>query len=114
MKKILVAILITVIATSICWHMLTATRRAVDKMWLMSAVKAPGGMALEEINTDLAQGRHEAAKAKLELLRSQWSRFESEKDFRGEGIGNIMVEFSRLPNGEAESNTEPADASDGK
>ena len=106
MKKTLVTIIVTAIVTSIFWHVVTSVRRAVDAMWLESAVKAPGRMAFDEILDDLAAGRHEAARAKLDVLRTQWRRFESEDDFRGEGIGNILLEFPGLPNGEAEESAE--------
>jgi len=108
MKKTLVTILMTAIVTSICWHVVTTVRRTVDAVWLESAVKAPGRMAFDEILDDLAAGRHEAARRKLDVLRTQWRRFEAEDDFRGEGIGRILVKFSRLPNGEAEEGTESA------
>jgi len=62
----------------------------------MSAVKAPGQMALDAIEADLQAGQLEIAKSKLAALRKQWSAFEGEGGFRGQAIGNIMVAFSQI------------------
>ncbi len=69
----------------------------------MSAVKAPGRMALGEIEADLFAGRSDTAKMKIAALRKQWAVFESETEFRGQAIGNIMVTFGRI-----EATAEPA------
>ena len=72
-------------------------RRSVEKLWLISAVKAPGRMALDEIVTELQRGDVASATTKLQILKSEWDRFEKEDELSGVGIGNIMVEFSRTP-----------------
>jgi hypothetical protein len=53
-------------------------------------------MALDSIEADLQAGRVEIAKSKLAALRKKWSVFESEVGFRGQAIGNIMVDFSQI------------------
>jgi len=73
----------------------------------MSAVKAPGRMALVDIQTDLHAGRWDLATAKLEALRKQWAVFEGEHGFRGHAIGNIMVTFGQIESAaETNNNTE--------
>jgi hypothetical protein len=62
----------------------------------MSAVKAPGRMALDSLDADLQAGRVEIAKSKLAVLQKQWSVFESEGGFGGQAIGDIMVAFSQI------------------
>ena len=96
MKRTILTILITCLATSLCWHFVGSLRRGIEGLWLMSAVKAPGRMALDSIEADLQAGRLEIAKSKLAALRKQWSVFESEGGFRGEAIGNITVTFSQI------------------
>ena len=97
MKRIIIAIAVAVAITSLCWSIATGMRRGVEKLWLISAVKAPGRMALDEISTDLQRGDVATATTKLQILRSEWDRFEKEDGLSGAGIGNIMVEFSRAP-----------------
>ncbi len=69
---------------------------------MISAVKAPGRMALDEIVTELQRGDVASATTKLQILKSEWDRFEKEDGLSGVGIGNIMVEFSRTPAPEKE------------
>jgi hypothetical protein len=92
-------ILITVAATSLFWSGWDAIHWigvGKERLWLMSAVKAPGRMALDEIQDDLSSGRCESAKLKVEALKRQWAVFESEVGFKGQAIGNIMEIFSQL------------------
>ena len=96
MKRTILTILIACLVTSLCWHVAESLRRDIEGLWFMSAVKAPGRMALDSIETDLQAGRIEIAKSKVASLRKQWSVFESEAGFRGEAIGNIMVTFSKI------------------
>jgi len=96
MKRTFVTILITVMVTSFCWYFATGLRRSVERLWLMSAVKAPGRMALGEIEADLLGGRSDVAKAKIAALKKQWDVFESEEGFSGQAIGNIMVTFAQI------------------
>ena len=102
MKKILIAIAITAAVTSLCWHITEGMRIGIERLWLMSAVKAPGLMALEEIDTDLQRGNVAVATAKLQILIAEWRRFREENTLSGAGIGNIMVEFSHIPAPEEE------------
>ena len=97
MKRIIIAIAVAAAITSLCWSIATGLRRGVEKLWLISAIKAPGRMALGEIATDLQRGDVATATVKLQILRSEWDRFEKEDGFSGAGIGNIMVEFSPPP-----------------
>jgi hypothetical protein len=102
MKKTIAIIAITAAITSICWSIATGMRFGVEKLWLISAVKAPGRMALDEIVTDLQRGDVAAATTKLQILRSEWDRFEKEDGPSGAGIGNIMLQFSRATAPETE------------
>ena len=97
MKKIIAIIALTAVITSLCWYIATSMRRSIEELWLISAVKAPGRMALQEMATDLQRGDVAAATAKLQILRSEWDRFEKDDGLSGVGIGNIMVDFSRVP-----------------
>jgi hypothetical protein len=96
MKRTLITILVTFIITSLCWYIGTELRRGVEGLWLTSAVKAPGRMALEKIESDLNASRFEPAKAKLVALKKQWAAFERETGFHGQAIGNIMVTFGQI------------------
>jgi hypothetical protein len=96
MRRTFITILISVLVTSLCWYVVGSLRRGVAGLWLMSAVKAPGRMALDEIEADLQAGRIEIAKSKIAAFRKQWVVFESEHGFRGQAIGDIMVRFRRM------------------
>ena len=91
--------LVVIFTAAVTW--ITASvvhggRRGVERLWLISAVKVPGRMALGEIQTDLNAGRYALAKAKVDIFRDTWQRFASGPDsFRGSGIGDIMVAFSK-------------------
>ena len=98
MKKTIIAIVITTVITFVGWDVATGLHRGRDKLWLMSAVTAPARLALDEISSDLDHGDYAMARMKLEAFRTQWKRFESENSFSSQALGNIMVEFSRLPN----------------
>ena len=80
----------------------------VERLWLISAVKAPGRMAIEDIQSDMAAERYQLAKAKIDLLADTWHRFDSGSDsFRGSGIGDIMVIFSKLDTNSVTSKIHP-------
>ena len=96
MKRTILTILIACLVTSLCWSVAESLRRDIEGLWFMSAVKAPGRMALDSIEADLQAGRVEIAKSKIASLRKQWSVLESEAGFRGEAIGNIMVTFPKI------------------
>lgn len=96
MRRTFITILISVLLTSLCWYVVGALRRGVEGFWLMSAVKAPGEMALEEIEADLQAGRLEVAKTKIAALKRQWTLFNSEDGFKGKAIGNIMLIFGQI------------------
>jgi hypothetical protein len=83
MKRTLITILITILVTSLCWYVITELRRGVEELWLMSAVKAPGRMALGEVEADLRAGHFEVGNAKIAALKKQWAVFENEAGFRG-------------------------------
>ena len=96
MKTFLV-IVVTAAITWITVAVVHGVRTGEERLWLVSAVKAPGRTALSEIQADMDAGRHAVAKAKIDVLMSTWQRFDSGPDsFRGSGIGDIMVTFSKL------------------
>jgi hypothetical protein len=75
---------------------------------MVSAMKAPGGMALSDIQADIDARRYSVAKAKIDALVTTWQRFSAGPDScSGQGIGDIMVTFSRIPV------VEPEHAADG-
>lgn len=64
---------------------------------MVSSIKAPGRMALSEIQADMNARRYSLAKAKIDAFVNTWKRFESGPDScRGSGIGDIMVTFSKI------------------
>ncbi len=95
--KLFVAIVCTALITALGCTFVCSTRPAIAELWLLSSVKAPGRMALQEIMTELKQGNVADAENKLAILQAEWQRFESENDFTGEGIGNIMLKFLPPP-----------------
>jgi hypothetical protein len=97
MKRTIGTVAITFLVTSALWHLGTGLRKSFEVTWLLSAVKAPGRMALYVVYNDLQAGNLELAKAHLEVLRESWARFEGEEGYVGNGIGNIMVEFRDMP-----------------
>jgi hypothetical protein len=95
--KTFLAIIATAILTWIIASFVHGAGVGVERLWLRSAVKSPGRMALDEIQTDMTAERYKLAKAKIDLLAGTWHRFDSEPDlFRGSGVGDIMVIFSKL------------------
>jgi hypothetical protein len=64
---------------------------------MISAIKAPGKMAITEIQKDLDEGRTDLAKKKLQVFMDTWQRFDKGPDScSGLGIGDIMVSFSTI------------------
>ena len=96
MKTFLV-IVVTAVITWITVSIIHGVGTSVERLWLRSAIKAPGQMALTEIQADMQAGHYEAAKGKIDILTNTWQRFDSERDsFKGPGIGDVMVAFSKL------------------
>ena len=95
--KTFLTIVITAAITWITVSVIHGLRTGVERLWLISAIKAPGRMALTEIQTDMNAGRYDIAKAKIDVLVTTWQKFDSEPDsFRGSGIGDIMIAFSKV------------------
>jgi hypothetical protein len=94
--KTFLTITATVFVTWFVCSLTSAVKINVERLWFISAVKAPGRMAFDEIHNDFAQGRDATAKAKLELFRTEWARFNLETNFHGEAIGSIMIKFGEL------------------
>jgi len=99
--KALLTIVITAAITSLCWYMATESQRAFDEVWLISAVKTPGRLAFDDISVALNSGDIDTAKAKLQIIQSEWKLFESE-DGVGKGIGDIMIQLSQSPDPDGE------------
>jgi hypothetical protein len=79
---------------SVFYH---AAQTAIERVWMISAMKAPGRMAIQEIQADMKGGRYDLAKAKIDALADAWQKFEAGPDSpSGPGIGNIMVTFSKI------------------
>jgi len=100
MKTFLVIVVTAAVTAAITWFAASTVhgvRTGIERLWLMSAVKAPGRMALGEIQADMNAGRYQLAKAKIDVLLNTWQRFDAEPPvFRGAAIGDIMVAFSKL------------------
>ncbi len=96
MNRTFITIVLTALVTSACWYVATELRHSIQRVWLISSVKAPGSRALAEIEADLLAGRSDAAKAKLAALRKQWDVFDSEPEFTGPAIGNIATDFQQI------------------
>lgn len=95
--KTFVVIVITAAVTWITFGVVQGIRTGRDRLWLISAIKAPGRMALRDIQADMNAGRYALAKAKIDVFMNTWQRFDSGPDsFSGSGIGDIMVAFSKL------------------
>lgn len=101
MKKTTLTILVTAVVTWFVFSLVHAVRTGAERLWLISAIKAPGKMAIAEIQMDMREKRYGLANAKLQVLRDTWQEFEQGPDsFHGPGIGDIMVRFSRIENSE--------------
>jgi len=103
--------LIIVATAAITWFafsVVQSLRTGVERLWMISAVKALGGMALREIQGDMNAGRYESAKAKINAFADTWLRFNSGPDScSGLGIGDIMVTFSKLDTNDTPAAPEP-------
>lgn len=97
MKKILITIAATAALTSLCWYIPTRLYRGAQELWLISSVKVPVSKALAEIDTDLQRGDTATATTKLQILQTEWERFDIEGKILGPGVGDIMVKFSHIP-----------------
>ena len=96
MKTFLV-IIVTAAVTWMAASLIHAVQTGTERLWLISAVKVPGRMALNEIQADLNSGRYEVVKAKVGVLIQAWQRFDSGAgSFQGSGIGDVMLTFSKL------------------
>ena len=95
--KTFIIIVVTAAITWITVSVINGVRTGVERLWLIGAIKAPGRMALTEIQKDMNAGHYDVAKAKIDVLMTTWQRFDSGPDsFSGSGIGDIMVAFSKL------------------
>ena len=106
--KTFITIAVTAILTWIIASFVHGAGVGVERLWLRSAVKAPARMALDEIQVDMKAKRYELAESKIDLLASTWHRFDTEPDlFRGSGVGDIMVAFSKLDTNGVSSKLQP-------
>jgi hypothetical protein len=97
MKKTILTIVATALLTWTASSVAYSVHRGVERLWLVSAVKVPGKMAIAEIQTDMNAGRYDLAKAKLQAFSVTWERFNNGPDsFSGRGIGDIMLTFSKI------------------
>lgn len=99
--KTFLAVIIAVVVTWTINSVVHGVRTGTDRLWIVSAVKAPGRMALAGIQADMAAHRYSLARPKVDAFVTAWQRFEAGPDScRGQGIGDIMVTLSKTPNGE--------------
>jgi hypothetical protein len=103
--------LIIVATAAITWFsfsIVQSLRTGVERLWMISAVKVPGNMALKEIQSDMSAGRFESARAKINGFADTWQRFNSGPDScSGLGIGDILVTFSKLDTNYTATTPEP-------
>jgi len=105
MKTILI-IAATAAITWITFSIIQGMRAGVERLWMISAVKVPGQMAIKAIQTDMNAGRYEIAKAKIDEFAATWQKFNSGPDScSGPGIGNVMVAFSKIETNQPSSTT---------
>ena len=101
MKTFLV-IIVSAAITWIAFSIIQGVRTGAERLWLISAIKAPGRMAISEIQTDMDAGRYDLARAKLKIFMDTWQRFDRGPDaFGGRGIGDVMVAFSSIDTNQA-------------
>jgi len=107
MKTRILTIFVTAVLTSLAWYGWFSVSRSVERFKLLSAVQAPGRMALDDIQADLGKGRYNVAQAKVMALKRHWAIFEAE-GLSGEALGRVMVTFSQVdPEVTKGANTEP-------
>ena len=108
MKKTLLAIIVTALLTWITFSVVYSIRSGIERLWMVSAIKVPGRMAISEIQTDMNEGRYDLARAKLQVFMDTWQRFDRGPDSCGGcGIGDIMVAFSNIDTNHAAMNPKP-------
>jgi hypothetical protein len=107
-KKIFLAIVITALLTWEISSVFRGLHTATERLWLISAIKAPGRMAIDDIQASMGAGQYKLAEAKLQALKDTWQRFDHGPDSSsGPGIGDIMVTFSKLDSDYATNNAKP-------
>lgn len=105
--KTLLIIAATAAITWITTNVIYGMRANVERLWMISAVKIPGQMAINDIQTDIHAGRYEIAKAKIDEFAATWQQFNSGPDScSGPGIGNVMVAFSNIETNQPSSTTD--------
>ncbi|HXR05459.1 MAG TPA: hypothetical protein VN836_12200 [Verrucomicrobiae bacterium] len=110
MKAFLAGIAVTLVVVTLLsiWH---GVRNAE---WLISAIKSPGEMALNDIQADMNAKRYEIAKEKIDVFLKTWQRFSSGPDScSGAGISDVVVTFSKMPGGISATNVEPDGTANG-
>jgi hypothetical protein len=110
--KTFIIIMVTAALTAVVTWMATSfaygVQTGVERLWFVSAVKAPGRMALGEIQADMHAGRFEVAQAKIDAFMETWERFSSGPDsFRGPGIGDIMGTLSKFDTNNGNTTNKP-------
>src|SRR5947207_2507999 len=112
--KTFLTIVVTAVITWIAADLFCGVRKGVAKLWMISAMKAPGRMAIRDIQADMNAGRYDIAKRKIDAFEATWERFSSGPDScSGTGIGDIMVTFSGIPSDAQATNVEPYRAANG-
>ena len=109
--KTFLTIIITAVLTWFTFSVVQAIRINTERLWLVSAVKVPGKMAIEDIQKDMNEGEYDIAKAKLQIFKDTWQRFDSGPDSNsGRGIGDVMVAFSKIDASQATNNFKQKDS----
>lgn len=107
MKTFLIVV-VTAVITWIAVSVIHGVRTRVERLWLVSAIKVPGRMALTEIQTDMSAGHYDVAKRKIDIMVSAWQQFDLGPNvFSGPGIGGIMGAFSRLDTNSSSTHHKP-------
>jgi hypothetical protein len=89
--KTFLTIIITAALTWLVFDFQQAVITAKEKFWFISAVKAPGGMAIADMQADLNAGRYDLAKQKLQAFKNSWDDYNKQT-----GIGDVLVVFAKI------------------
>lgn len=73
--KTFLTVVIAVVVTWVIASVIHGVRTGTDRLWMVSAAKAPGRMALADIQADLDAHRYSVAKAKIDAFVTTWQRF---------------------------------------
>jgi hypothetical protein len=112
--KTFLTVIFTALLTWCTFSVVQAGGRGVQKLWMVSAIKVPGKMAIADIQKEMNEGRYDVAKVKLKVFMETWERFDKGPDScSGYGIGDVMVGIGKVDVGSTANVPEPSSAANG-